>query len=137
MNIFEREIVDLLREVCFARRITIEEYCRRGRKKVLVSARRALAVIYQDRHWLKNDGKCVYHSWGDLSDITGVARSTYLDSVNAWVAFEGSENPGAEENARKRGYLPHKTHESIHEMAKRVCKKTDGVYFHNAPSSQL
>jgi hypothetical protein len=135
MNRFKQEIVDLVQDVCRYRDIDEEEYSS-GRKNMrLVLARRAVATIYSDRHDLKNGGGSIYHSWVELSRVTGLARSTCFDGPKQWVTQEGSQDPEAEESHRQKGHMPPKSYESIHQIARRVCKDRgrNGAYFCNRP----
>lgn len=111
----------LVEEVATARGITSHDMKHGGKIREFVLARRATCVIGSDLFMLGHTGYSPV-SWTSMAQSLCQARSTLHHSEEKWRNQEGSEDGERETSLREAGYLmPAK--ESIHDMARRVCKR--------------
>ena len=118
-----RDIEKLIEEVAEARGLTVHEIKSNGRTRNITSARRAIALIVYDKYSMKSCSHNNATSWGDIAKTLNTARSSLYQASRQWGKAEGAEGGETEDRFREKGYLMPKSEESIHEMARRVCKR--------------
>lgn len=121
----KNDVLTLMEEVATARGITVDELRSSERTQHVSSARRAVSVILWDKYSLSGS----HHGAVPLLEIAkymNVARSTMFMSARNWRLQEGAQDGEKEEDLRKKGCLLQQSEESIHEMAKRLCKRRLG-----------
>jgi hypothetical protein len=111
----------LVEEVAIARGMTSHDIRHGGKTREFVLARRATCVVGSDLFMLGHTGYSPV-SWTSMAKSLCQARSTLHHSEEKWRNQEGAEDGEREASLREAGHLmPVK--ESIHEMARRVCKR--------------
>ena len=100
----------------------IEHLLSGSKEKKIASARRAIAMIYWDKYAYRHNHNSAF-TWTDLADVLNCARSSLFSASRRWDKLEGAQDGKEEERLREKGCLLPKSEESIHEMAKRVCKR--------------
>jgi len=121
--VIRKEIEQLIEEVAEARGITSHEIKSNSRCRHISCARRAIAMIIYDKYGMR--GGCHHNaiSWEEVAEIMNCGRSSLHHASRHWVKVEGAQDGKEEERLRKTGRLLQQSEESIHEMAKRVCKR--------------
>jgi hypothetical protein len=118
----KKEIEQLIEEVATARGLTVHDIKGNGRSRDVTCARRAVAMIVLDKYGMRE-----YHnnalSWLEVAKIMNTARSTLHSASRKWATAEGAQDGKEEERLRETGCLLQQSEESIHQMAKRVCKR--------------
>lgn len=119
------KIEEVIEEVCKARGIEKCDLISKNRSAELASARRAIAVICRDKFSMSgsHNSQC---SWLDVAKILNCAHSSLYASAMRWRQKEGAEDGQEEERLRQKRCLLPQGKESIHEMAKRLCKRRLG-----------
>jgi hypothetical protein len=118
-------VEEIIQSVCRARGITIDQLLSDNKENKIASARRAIAMIFRDKYAYGQHHNSAF-TWTDLADVLNCARSSLFSSSRRWAKLEGAQDGKEEERLRKNGCLLPKGQESIHEMAKRICKRSLG-----------
>jgi hypothetical protein len=116
-----RQLID---DVCKARGLSLEDLrdkSQRGSRVTL--ARRAIAVLFWDKYGMTGPSNHQV-TWVWIADYLNMSRSSLIDAARKWSKMEGSQDEQKEEYARKKGRLLPKGKESLHQVAKRVCKRS-------------
>ena len=119
------EVAGIIEDVANARGMTAEEIVSKDCGRKVAAARRAICVIVLDKYSLKqNHFQAV--PWVEIARMMNKSRSTLFHAARAWSSKEGSQDGEKENDLREKGCLLQQGKESIHEMAKRVCKRRLG-----------
>jgi len=121
----KNDVLALMEEVATARGITVDDLRSSRRCQHVSSARRAVSMILWDKYSLSGN----HHGAVPLLEIAkymNVARSTMFASARNWRVQEGAQDGQKEKDLRKKRCLLQQSEESIHEMAKRLCKRRLG-----------
>ena len=116
-------VEEIVRSVCQARGITIDQLLSNNKERKIVSARRAIAMIFRDKYAYGPNHNSSF-TWTDLADVLNCARSSLYLASRRWAELEGAQDGKEEQRLREARCLLPKGQESIHEMAKRVCKRS-------------
>lgn len=117
-----QEIEKLIAEVAEARGITVHDLKSKSRARDISCARRAVAVIVFDKYGMSGNHNNAM-SWVEVGKMLNCGRSSLHHASRHWPKAEGAQDGKEEERLRKTGCLLQQGEESIHEMAKRVCKR--------------
>tara|TARA_S200002703_G_scaffold115009_1_gene100562 strand:+ start:163 stop:597 length:435 start_codon:yes stop_codon:yes gene_type:complete len=118
------DVMKLVHEVAEARGMLTEELMHGPRVMDISSARRAFAMILWDKYSMNGQHAAV--SWSDVSELVGIGRSSLHASARRWRELEGAQDGKEEARLREKGCLLPQGKESIHQMAKRLCKRRAG-----------
>ena len=118
----KNDVIKLIEELAKARGMLTHELLYGPRNMDISSARRAFAMILWDKYSMKS-GHPQAVSWVEVSEITGIARSSLHAAARRWRELEGAQDGKQEEKLRKKGCLLPQGKESIHQMAQRLCKR--------------
>ncbi len=121
LGLTKKALDALIEEVAMARGMTSYDVRYGGKQREFVSARRAVCLLACDIFMLNYSGFSQI-SWVGLSEHLGHARSTLHYAAKNWSSQEGSQDGKAEEALREAKHLL-PAEESIHDMARRVCKR--------------
>jgi len=119
------KVEEIIEDVCNARDITKDELLTRDKQQKLASARRAIAMICMDRFSMigMHDSAC---TWVNIAEMMNCCRSALHSAARRWREKEGAQDGQEEKRLREKGCLLQQSEESIHEMAKRICKRRLG-----------
>ena len=119
------KIEEVIEDVCKARGIDKSELLTKSREKHLASARRAVAMICMDKFSMVNSHNSAC-TWVEIAEMMNCGRSSLHAAARRWREKEGAQDGQEEERLREKGCLLQQGEESIHEMAKRLCKRRLG-----------
>lgn len=118
-----KQIEQLIEDVAEARGLTSHEIKSNSRNRAISCARRAIAMIIYDKYGMKGQSHYNAMTWMEVAEIMNCGRSSLHHASRQWSKAEGAQDGKEEERLRKTGRLLQQGEESIHEMAKRVCKR--------------
>ncbi len=117
------KVEEIIEDVCKARGMTRQELMQQSKADEYASARRAIAMICMDKFrmsGLSHNSAC---TWTEISRMLNIGRTTLHSAARRWKLLEGAQDGQEEERLRDKGCLLPQGEESIHEMAKRLCKR--------------
>lgn len=117
-----RMVEEIITSVCKARGIAVDALLSNSRTQQISSARKAISVIIWDKFGMTGQHNSQM-TWVDIAEMMNTARSTLHQAARVWSTSDGAQDGKEEERLRQKGRLLPKSQESIHEMAKRVCKR--------------
>ena len=121
----KNDVLTLIEEVANARGITVDDIRASHRCQHVASARRAINMILLDKYSLKGSHNNAV-PLVEVANLMNSARSSMFASARNWRTQEGAQDGQKEKSLREKGCLLPQGKESIHEMAKRLCKRRLG-----------